>query len=145
MLLKKPLGGKKVQVTFTMPPLDGVETLRICGDFNNWSETATVMMRGADGSWNATLILEAGRSYLFRYHDDKGQWRNDPAADAYVPNEFGSENSVLDLAAPAASAPPISRKKAPARKNKRPSPQKKGPSASHPKTSARRPAGKKRR
>ncbi len=145
MLLKKQLGGRKVQVTFTMPPLDGVETLRICGDFNNWSETATVMMRGADGSWNATLILDAGRSYLFRYRDDKGQWRNDPSADAYVPNEFGSENSVLDLAAPAASVVPSPKKKAPARKNRRSAQKKKSSGAPPAKAGARRPARKKRR
>jgi 1,4-alpha-glucan branching enzyme len=145
MLLKKPLGGKKVQVTFTMPPLDGVETLRICGDFNDWSETANFMMRGADGSWNATMILEAGRSYLFRYRDDKGQWRNDPSADAYVPNEFGSENSVLDLAAPAASAPAAPRRKPQAGRGKRPARQKKGPASSRSKPGGKRPAGKKKR
>jgi 1,4-alpha-glucan branching enzyme len=99
MLQKKPLGGKRFQVTFTAPSIPGVETLHLCGEFNGWSETANPMRREPDGSWSATLSLEGGKSYMFRYRDDSGAWHNDWAADAYVPNQFGSENSVLDLAA----------------------------------------------
>jgi 1,4-alpha-glucan branching enzyme len=99
MLHKKQVGGKKFQVTFTMPPMEGVTTLHLCGEFNGWSETATPMHRTPDGSWSATLSLDGGKSYTFRYHDNNGAWHNDWSADAYVPNQFGSENSVLDLAA----------------------------------------------
>jgi 1,4-alpha-glucan branching enzyme len=99
MLHKKPLGGKRFQVTFTVPPIPGVETLHLCGEFNGWSETATPMRREGDGSWSAVLALDGGKSYMFRYRDEHGAWHNDRAADAYVPNQFGSENSVLDLAA----------------------------------------------
>ena len=99
MLQKKALGGKRFQVTFTMPPMPGVETLHLCGEFNGWSETANPMRREPDGSWSATLSLEGGKSYTFRYRDNSGEWHNDWTADAYVPNQFGSENSVLDLAA----------------------------------------------
>lgn len=105
MLHKKPLGGKKFQVTFTIPAIEGVQSLHLCGEFNAWSETATPMRREGDGSWNATLTLDAGKSYVFRYKDDHGQWHNDWAADAYVPNQFGTENSVLDLAAQEIAAP----------------------------------------
>jgi len=99
MLHKKPLGGKRFQVTFTMPSVPGVETLHLCGEFNAWSDTANPMKREPDGSWSATLSLDGGKSYMFRYRDNLGAWHNDWAADAYVPNQFGSENSVLDLAA----------------------------------------------
>ncbi len=99
MLHKKPLGGKKFQVTFTMPPIPGVETLHLCGEFNGWSETANPMRRQGDGSWSAVLTIDGGKSYTFRYRDDHGEWHNDWGADAYVPNQFGTENSVLDLAA----------------------------------------------
>ncbi len=99
MLHKKPLGGKKFQVTFTMPPIPGVESLHLCGEFNGWSDTANPMRREPDGSWSATLSLDGGKSYMFRYRDETGAWHNDWGADAYVPNQFGSENSVLDLAA----------------------------------------------
>ena len=99
MLQKKPLGGKRFQVTFRMPPIPGAETLHLCGEFNGWSETANPMKREPDGSWSAVLSLEGGKSYMFRYRDNSGDWHNDWGADAYVPNQFGSENSVLDLAA----------------------------------------------
>ena len=97
MLHKKPLEGKRFQVTFTMPPIPGVETLHLCGEFNGWSDTP--MKREEDGSWSATLSVDGGKSYMFRYRDNLGAWHNDWGADAYVPNQFGSENSVLDLAA----------------------------------------------
>ena len=99
MLRKKPLGGRKFQVTFTMPSIEGVSSLHLCGEFNDWSSTAAPMRREPDGSWVATLTLDGGKSYMFRYRDDRGEWHNDWGADAYVPNQFGSENSVLDLAA----------------------------------------------
>jgi 1,4-alpha-glucan branching enzyme len=103
MLHKRTLAGKKVLVTFAVPAMEGVESLCVCGDFNNWSETATPLARKPDGSWSAELTLDAGQSYRFRYKDNHGQWHNDPTADAYVPNDYGSENSVLDLAAVIAS------------------------------------------
>ncbi|MEF1190562.1 isoamylase early set domain-containing protein, partial [Vibrio parahaemolyticus] len=31
----------------------------------------------------------------FRYLLDEVEWENDPQADAYVPNGFGSDNSVV--------------------------------------------------
>jgi 1,4-alpha-glucan branching enzyme len=105
MLRKKPLGGKKFQVTFTMPAMEGVDSLHLCGEFNGWSESSTPMRREPDGSWSATLTLDGGKSYVFRYRDNHGEWHNDWSADAYVPNQFGTENSVLDLAAQEILAP----------------------------------------
>ena len=43
------------------------------------------------------LSLTAGQDYYFRYLLDGGLWENDWAADAYVPNPFGTEDSVLKL------------------------------------------------
>jgi 1,4-alpha-glucan branching enzyme len=97
MLQKKPLAGRNVEVTFRMPELDGVVELNLCGDFNGWQAKGEPLHTEADGSWSATLVLEAGKSYRFRYNDNQGRWHNDWEADGYVPNEFGSEDSVLDL------------------------------------------------
>ncbi len=97
MLHKKPLGGKQVQVTFSMPALTEVETLSVCGEFNGWNPAALPMTRAPDGSWSAVLTLEEGRSFRYRYKDERGNWHNDWHADWYIPNEFGSEDSVLDL------------------------------------------------
>ena len=96
MLLKKPVAGGKVEVTFRMPPLDDVVELSLCGDFNNWNVKGVPLSQDSDGTWFATIVLDAGKSYRFRYYDNQGRWHNDREADAYVPNEFGSEDSLLD-------------------------------------------------
>jgi len=101
MLEKRPRSGSSVEVTFRMPPLEGVVELYLCGDFNNWHMSGMPLKQEPDGSWVTRIILESGKSYRFRYCDNQGRWHNDWDADAYVPNAFGSEDSVIDLAAPA--------------------------------------------
>ena len=97
MLQKRKLAGGKVRVTFQMPALEGVTHLTLVGDFNNWDTTATPLTCAADGSWSTALTLESGRDYQFRYLANGEVWHNDWAADAYVPNQFGGENSVVSL------------------------------------------------
>jgi hypothetical protein len=97
MLQKKPLGGQKIEVTFRMPPLDDVVELYLCGDFNGWQVKGVPLTLESDGTWVAKVVLDEGKSYRFRYHDNQGRWLNDNEADAYVPNDFGSDDSVLDL------------------------------------------------
>jgi 1,4-alpha-glucan branching enzyme len=123
MLSKRRLRQGKVRVTFTMPKAEFVERLHIVGDFNNWSVSATPMTREPDGSWTVALTLEGGRKYTFRYFGDGETWLNDWAADEYVPNEFGGENSVVNLenlgepaAKPAATKKKVTAPKEPAMK-----------------------------
>lgn len=85
------------EVTFELPAECGADEAHLCGDFNDWSTTATPMTRRKDGSLAATLTLEPGRRYRFRYLLGDGRWENDWAADDYAANEFGGEDSVLDL------------------------------------------------
>ena len=99
MLQKKPVAGQKVDITFRMPPLDDVVELYLCGDFNDWKVKGVPLSQDTDGTWFTTLVLDAGKSYRYRYIDNQGRWHNDWEADAYVPNEFGSEDSVVDLIA----------------------------------------------
>ena len=73
------------------------------------------MHRDADGGFSVTVGLEAGRAYRFRYLLDGQRWDNDWAADAYQPNDFGGDDSVVDLTALAEAVPPAA-KKAPAKK-----------------------------
>jgi hypothetical protein len=119
MLEKTPRSGKDVDVTFRFPPTDGVVELYLCGDFNNWHKSGAPLRQEADGSWVVTLTLETGKSYRFRYYDNQSRWHNDWEADAYVPNEFGTEDSVVDLAAPLKNVLPeaqqISGRRRPAR------------------------------
>ena len=111
----KSRGAKgKARVTFTVDPQVGAQTAAVCGEWNDWSAGADVMHRDADGGFSVTVSLDAGRAYRFRYLLDGQRWDNDWAADAYQPNDFGGDDSVVDLTALAEAVPPAA-KKAPAK------------------------------
>jgi 1,4-alpha-glucan branching enzyme len=86
-----------MRATFAVPEagLDG-HVVAVVGDFNGWDPTAAPMQKQGDRR-TATLTLQTGRRYAFRYLCDDGAWFNDEAADAYEPNDFGVDNSILDL------------------------------------------------
>ena len=105
----------RVSVTFTIDPGVGAQSAAACGEWNDWSADADVMRRDAEGGFSTTVDLEAGRAYRFRYLLDGERWDNDWAADAYLPNGFGGDDSVVDLTA-LAKAVPSAAKKAPAKK-----------------------------
>src|SRR5258708_32398978 len=97
MITKRKLGRGKVRVTFSMPQLENVQQLNLVGDFNNWSIVETPMQRGQDAIWSVAVSLESGHDYHVRYLANGTEWHNDCAADAYLPNEIGSDNSVVSL------------------------------------------------
>lgn len=69
-------------------------SVKVAGDFNDWDTSADELEKKKD-RWEATLRLKPNSEYRFRYILDGEKWENDDAADAYVPNEFGSEDSVI--------------------------------------------------
>jgi len=97
-------------VTFTLDPCVGAQTAAVCGDWNDWSAGTDVMRRDAAGGFSLTVDLQAGRIYRFRYLLDGERWDNDWAADAYVPNSFGGDDSVVDLTALAETVPSAAKK-----------------------------------
>jgi len=105
----------KARVTFTIDPHVGAQAAAVCGEWNGWSADASVMQRDAEGGFSVTVDLDAGRAYRFRYLLDGQRWENDWAADAYVRNDFGGDDSVVDLTALAEEVPPAARR-APAKK-----------------------------
>jgi 1,4-alpha-glucan branching enzyme len=97
-MIKQPAAnGKAVSVTFELPASVPASTAVLCGEFNQWSASAHPLARTADGRLQATLELPAGRAWRFRYVLDGERWENDWEADGYVPNEFGADDSVVDL------------------------------------------------
>jgi len=88
-------GTAPVDVTFTLPAEVQAGTVALCGEFNDWSAGDTRLERGSDGSWQATIALEPGRSYRYRYLLDGQRWENDEQADRQVPNALGSIDSVV--------------------------------------------------
>lgn len=97
MITVKPKAADAVSVTFTVAAGDPDER-RLCvvGDFNGWNPMRTPMDRFRR-TFTATVLLEPGRRYRFRYLCENGEWFNDDAADAYEPNGHGGEDSVVDL------------------------------------------------
>jgi 1,4-alpha-glucan branching enzyme len=89
--------GRSCRVTFELPAAVNARTAHLCGEFNQWDKTAHPMKRRKDGSFYLTISLTPGRSYRFRYLLDDTRWENDWAADQYVPNDFGSEDSVVQV------------------------------------------------
>lgn len=87
--------GRSCRVTFELPAEVGANTVALCGEFNEWDVTRHPMRRRRDGSFSTTVSLKPGAEYRFRYLIDGERWENDWEADKYVPNEFGSEDSVV--------------------------------------------------
>lgn len=89
------------QVTFSLPAEalgDATEAL-LLGDFNNWNPAeAVVLSVQKDGTLKAELLLEAGRTYEYRYLLNNGTWINDWAAESYTfKSDLNVENSVITI------------------------------------------------
>ena len=93
-----PTKSGAVRVTFELPASVTAEEVAVSGEFNDWSTTATPMRRLKNGDgWRASVTLEPGRRYRYRYVADQHKWLNDWAADDYEPNPYGGDDSVLVL------------------------------------------------
>lgn len=102
MSIKKSYAKNKptCKVTFRLDGqiADSAKNAFVVGEFNNWSTTATPMKRLKNGDFTATLDMESGREYQFRYLLAENHWENDPQADKEVDTPYGdSRNSVIIL------------------------------------------------
>jgi 1,4-alpha-glucan branching enzyme len=88
----------KVTFKISKEQASGANEATVVGEFNNWNETSDTMKKLKDGSFSATLNLESGRSYQFRYLLDGTIWINDNEADGYQNSGIGSEeNGIISL------------------------------------------------
>ena len=90
-----------IDVTFTLPAEVHAGTVALCGEFNDWSAEDIGLQRDSDGFWRATVALEPGRSYRYRYLLDGERWENAWQAGCYAPNSYGSTDSVVVVERPA--------------------------------------------
>ena len=88
--------GSECEVTFRLKPEDATEVV-VLTEANGWSPIPMQQLK--TGEFKARVKLPAGRQFQFRYLIDGRRWENDDAADAYVPNEHGSENCIVDTSA----------------------------------------------
>ena len=129
MSLKKTFSSDKTKCTVTFSinaaAAAGAEKAFLVGEFNDWSETATPMKKGADGSFSVKRQFEVNKEHQFRYLLDGKTWINDWKADKYIRSELvNDDNSVVSTYIPADSKPAAKKaesaapatKKAPAKK-----------------------------
>lgn len=87
----------KCRVTFKVPGEVNAEKAFLVGEFNEWDKAECPMKRLKDGSFSATVTLDSGKDYRYKYLLDDQRWENDWQADAYAPNTFGSEDSLVTV------------------------------------------------
>ena len=85
------------KVTFRLPKeaAPTAEMVTVVGDFNDWNLKETQMQKLKSGDFKATLELPCNKEFRFRYLIDADKWENDWAADKYLPNEYGDDDSVV--------------------------------------------------
>lgn len=89
--------GRSCKITLDLPADVQARTASVCGEFNDWNQDANPMKRRKDGTFTASFSVKPGSQYRFRYLIDGERWENDWNADAYLPNEHGTEDSVLTV------------------------------------------------
>jgi 1,4-alpha-glucan branching enzyme len=91
--------GRSCRVTFELPAEVNAQKAVLCGEFNQWSQSSHPMKRRKDGSFTLTISLKPGQQYRYKFFVDGERWENDWAAESYIPNEHGSEDSVVNIEA----------------------------------------------
>lgn len=85
------------RVTFKLPSDVEARTAHLIGDFNQWDKDSHPMKILKDRSFSITLSVKPGSNYRFRYLLDSTRWENDWEADGYVANDYGSEDSFVEV------------------------------------------------
>lgn len=95
MLTKKFFKTKnEADITFEFDR-SGVTSVSLVGEFNNW-QAIELMFNKKSKSFKTKLRLPKNSEFEFRYLLNGTEWENDYEADQYIPNIFGSENSVVN-------------------------------------------------
>ena len=82
---------EECEVSFELPADDAKQVDLVC-EANGWQP---IQMKKAKGKFRTRIRLPKQQRFQFRYLVDRRAWINDDAADAYLRNEFGSDNGVL--------------------------------------------------
>lgn len=124
------INAKTKRITFQMA-FPNAESAFVVGDFNNWSKSDS-MKKMKNGDWKADIKLEPGE-YQFKYFVNDAEWLNDAHAPR-VPNNLGSENSVVVVETASEQKPAPVKKTAAKKAVKKPAARKKVTRKTTPKT-----------
>ncbi len=83
----------EVEVTFQVDRPDA-ERVEWAAEVTGWDPIPMKRSKGSTGPFRLKVRLPKDDAVQFRYRFD-GRWENDEAADAYWPNEHGTDNSVV--------------------------------------------------
>ncbi|USE35732.1 isoamylase early set domain-containing protein [Endozoicomonas sp. SCSIO W0465] len=94
-MLKKKIIKKtaETEVTFEFAQ-KGIKSVSLVADFNQW-QPVTMKYHKKDKAFRTKAKLPGDGAFHFRYLLDDKVWENDHNADDYVPNPYGSDNSVV--------------------------------------------------
>jgi 1,4-alpha-glucan branching enzyme len=96
MLEKESLENDTVRVTFRVSHHIWADSIALVGEFNDWDTHSHLLHQTRDdGEWHISLVLEANKTYRFRYLVDGSEWMDDDHADGYEPNPFHGFDSVV--------------------------------------------------
>ncbi|MDQ3304695.1 MAG: isoamylase early set domain-containing protein [Actinomycetota bacterium] len=87
-------GNGKVKASFVLPVTETREPVSVLGDFNQWDPMADPLKKRANGTRSASVELEPGQRYTFKYLSEGGTWFTEPQVSHQV-NEYGETNSVI--------------------------------------------------
>ena len=94
MLKKKTIKKTaETEVTFEFAQ-SGIRSVSLVADFNQW-QPITMKYHKKEKAFRTKAKLPGDQAFHFRYLLDETTWENDHNADDYVPNPYGSDNSVV--------------------------------------------------
>ena len=94
--MKKCSSPARRAVNFEYVDAPGKSVL-LAGSFNDWQPVKKLEDKNGDGVYRCRLMLVPGE-YQYKFQVD-GEWRSDASNPNFVPNEFGSLNSVVIVVA----------------------------------------------
>lgn len=92
-MLKKRYFKTKDEYEVTFNYTGDADSVTLVTEANDW---VPVPMKKSKDTFTTKMRVPANGRYQFRYLVNDTEWVNDDAADAYVPNEHGTQNSVVD-------------------------------------------------
>ena len=94
MAKQKSNASGRRSVTFVCEDAPGREIF-VAGSFSNWEPKCRLTDRAGSGKYSCRILLEPGE-YQYKFVVD-GEWRLDAANPNFVPNDFGTLNSLLTV------------------------------------------------
>jgi serine protease AprX len=74
---------------------DHADSVAVVGDFNGWSQGATLLRRNGSGLWSAQIMAPGAGRFEYKFIINGQRWIDDPSNGMKAPDNYGGLNSVL--------------------------------------------------